>query len=100
MMIETIFVAFLQNLATSSVNEGLRRAFRAVVEQEIETTDPNRLVTQPLRTGYAHLKKAELEPEDTSRQREYLNYAMLEFTKAADLDAPLPAARAACYAGF
>ncbi|HLJ26105.1 MAG TPA: hypothetical protein VKY85_05300 [Candidatus Angelobacter sp.] len=99
-MIDMIFLDLIKSLVIGSVTDGLQRAFRAMVEQEIETLDPNRLITQPLRTGFAHLRKAEVEPENTARQQEFLNYAMLEFTKAADQDAPLPAARATCYAGF
>jgi hypothetical protein len=99
-MVEVIFVDFAKGVAAAILKERITLAFRAVVEQEINTTDVNRLVSQPFRTALAHLENAALEPEGTPRHRQFLEYALLEFTKAADLDAPLPAARAAFYAGF
>ena len=71
-----------------------------MAEQEILETDVNRLVSQPFRSANSHLQNAALELENVSRQQEHVEYARLDFIKASDLDAPLPAARAAFYVGL
>jgi hypothetical protein len=51
-------------------------------------------------SALVHLKKAELELENSPAERQHIEYARLAFVNAVNLDASLPAARAACYAGF
>jgi hypothetical protein len=99
MVIEAIFAGFTKTLLVDPLTECIRMGFRAMVEQEIETTDLNRLISEPMRSAHSHLRNAEFEANE-GRRREHLEYARLDFVKAANQDAPLPAARAACYAGF
>jgi hypothetical protein len=54
---------FAKGVAADILKKGITVAFRAVVEQEINTADVNRLVSQPFRTVLAHLENAGLEPD-------------------------------------
>jgi hypothetical protein len=99
-MMEAIFGDLARGIIATPAHGRFRRGFRAMIDQEIETAEMNRLLSALFMNARVHLKNAELELENSPAERQHLEYARLEFVNAVHLDASLPAARAACYAGF
>jgi hypothetical protein len=99
-MIEAIFGDLARGIIATPAHGRFRRGFRAMIDQEIETAEMNRLLSELFMSARVYLKKAELELENSPVERQHIEYARLAFVKAVHLDASLPAARAACYAGF
>lgn len=98
-MVIEVFSSVLTGLATGYIKDGLQKAFRALVEAEIHQTDLNKSVREPFLTALEHLADADREPNETKRKT-YIEYARLKFVEASNLDAPIYAARAACYVGI
>jgi hypothetical protein len=99
-MIEAIFRELANGLIAEPSHGLFRRGFRAMVDQEIETTDMNRLLFESFRSAHLHLKDAERQLDNSPKEWQHIEYARLAFVDAVHLDAWLPAVRAACYAGF
>jgi hypothetical protein len=99
-MIEAIFGDLAREIIATPAHGRIRHGFRAMINQEIETAEMNRLLSELFMSALFHLEKAELELENSPAERQHLEYARLAFVNAVHLDASLPAARAACYAGF
>jgi hypothetical protein len=99
-MLEAIFGDLVKGLVVESLHGRFRRGFRAMIDQEIATTEMNKSVSQLFSTALSHLKNAELELESSPTERQQIEYARLAFVDLVHLDASLPAVRAACYAGF